>query len=151
MSTNFDQFMNISKKLSRILIAILITGIFTFGSFSSSAFAGGSIALSSVNEKLTNKSTDFKQQIKQALKDVKKDDVDCVAETFSRSSIRNVRIAPFSCEFAKNKTLTIEAKNLVKYRGKTISLDEFSKSVPKDASPSNTSFIYELKSWKFSN
>lgn len=110
----------------------------------------GSLALSDLNDTLINQSPALQQEIKQALKAVEKDDVGCFAPIIYRPFYEwnRARIAPFTCSFASNKYLTIQANMLAKLPdGKTIPLEQF---LDRKTLPQGASLEFELMSWKWS-
>ncbi len=126
--------------------------------FSASAFlmstahaepSAGSLALSDLNTTLINQSPALQQEIKQALKAVKKDDVGCFAPVIYRPfyELNRARIAPFTCYFANNKYLTIQANTLAKLPdGKMIPFEQF---LDRKTLPQGVSLEFELTSWKW--
>lgn len=109
----------------------------------------GSLALSDLDELLLNQSPKLKQEIKQALQAVKKGDVGCIAPLFRRSfnELNNARIAPFTCFFAANKSLTIQAKTFAKLPdGKTLPLEQLLKF---KTIPPGVFLQFELIDWKW--
>lgn len=111
----------------------------------------GSLALSDLNETLINQSPQLKQEVQQALKEVKKDDVGCFAPLFRRpfDPLNNSRIAPFTCLFASNKSLTIEAKNVAKLPdGQTIPIGQL---LARKTISQGVSLQFELTDWKWTN
>ena len=141
------QFIN--RKFTLISLAGAI-----FSYFASATFAKppiGSLALSDLDKTLLDQSTALKQEVKQALKEVKKDDVGCVAPIIRRFStdINHSRIAPFSCFFANNKSLIIQAENLaILPDGQAIPLEQLLK---RKNIPQGVSLQFKLTSWKWTD
>lgn len=144
------QFIHLKQKY----ILIFLAGVIIVCCFSTGAIANpsiGSLALSDLNNILLNQSPELRQQVTQALKAVKKDDVGCVAPLVRRpfSDLNNSRIAPFSCVFAHDKFLTIQAQNLIQLPdGETMPLEQFLK---RENIPSGASLQFNLVSWQWSD
>lgn len=110
----------------------------------------GSLALSDLNETLLNQSPELKREVTQALEEVGKDDVGCVApiiSSHSDSNLHNARIAPFICFFAANKSLVIQAENLaVLPDGEAIPIEQLLKQ---DNISERTFIQFNLISWQW--
>lgn len=150
MSTSVRRFINLRRKF----VLIFLAGAAIFSYFSSGAIAEppvGSLVLSDLNEILLNQSAELRQEVRQALKEVGKDDVGCVAPIILRPStdLHHSRVAPFSCFFADNKSLTIQAENLaILPDGEAIYLEQLLK---RNNIPQRVSLQFSLTSWQWTD
>lgn len=111
----------------------------------------GSLALSELNENLLSQSVELRQEVSQALEASGKDDVGCVAPMIRLplTDLNHIRIAPFSCFFSENQTLTIQAENLaILPTGEIIQLEELLK---RDNIPSGVLIQFSLTSWQWTD
>lgn len=109
----------------------------------------GTLLLSDLNNTLLYQSPKLKQEIQQALKSAKKDDVVCSSPIIflASSDLHHTRVAPFTCDFPGNKFLTIQAKNIAKLpNGRSIALEQL---LTRENIPQGTNLQFQLTNWKW--
>ncbi|MFB2880921.1 hypothetical protein [Floridanema aerugineum] len=134
--------MNITKFVLPLAIA---------GSFiSQTALAQGTLALDDIMP-LVRQSSKLNTEVNTALRQAgkKPSDITCVGVRLGSQfgPLSASRVAPFECNFGNNKTLKIEADNLVTLRnGHSIFLNQFSEFQSK---PEQANLVFRLKSWNW--
>lgn len=134
--------MNINKFVLPLAIASSL--------ISQTAFAGGTLALNEIMP-LVQQSSKLNTEVNNALRQTGKKpaDITCVGVRLGRhfGPLSAYRVAPFECSFGNNRTLKIEADNLVALRnGHSIFLTQFSEFKSK---PEQANLVFRLKSWNW--
>ncbi|BAZ39089.1 hypothetical protein NIES4101_50410 [Calothrix sp. NIES-4101] len=138
-------------KFKNTHFAIVLVYILFFQLASSTALAGGSLPLSDLIEPVINQSDKLKKEVNHALSVTgkKPEQIICIGVRLGKqyAALSAARVAPFSCQFAENKYLTIKAINFVKLpHSQVVTLEQFLKIKP---TPENVSLTFKLKSWKW--
>lgn len=157
MITLTRQFNKFGKAALISLAGVAIFGYFWSGAIAQQTITSaeqdvGSLALSDLNEILLNQSPQLSQEVRQALQQAGQDDVGCFAPLIRLSVIsdlNNTRVAPFSCSFADDKSLTIQARTIaILPDGETMPLEQL---LRRDNIPEGVNLQFELTSWQWTN
>lgn len=117
---------------------------------SQTALAAGTLGLDEIMP-LVRQSSKLNTEVNTALRQAgkKPSDISCVGVRLGNQfgPLSASRVAPFECNFGNNKTLKIEADNLVTLtNGHSIFLNQFSELQSK---PEKAELAFRLKSWNW--